>query len=174
MNYKSLPIGEKYPERVTAVIENPKGTHNKYELDEELNVIKLDRVLHTAMFWPFDYGFIPQTLSGDGDPLDVMVLTDSPTFPGCVVEIRPIGVLITEDEKGQDEKLLAVQTKNPHYSEIDSLEKVPAHILKEIAHFYEEMKKLEPGKWVKVKGWEPKEKALTIIREAHENYTKKK
>src|SRR3989344_9089629 len=166
MNYKSLPIGEKYPEKVNSVIEIPRGGRNKYELDEELGMLKLDRVLQSPMFYPADYGFIPQTLAGDGDPLDILILTDSPVFPGCMVEARPIGLLKTEDEKGQDEKILAVPAKNPHYNNIDSLEKVEPHILKEIEHFFTEAKKLEPGKWAKVHGWEGKEKAHAMIKEA--------
>ncbi len=174
MDYHALPIGKNYPDKVNAVIENPQGTHNKYEFDEELNAIKLDRVLHSPFFYPADYGFIPETLGGDGDPLDIFVLTDSPVFSGCVLETRPIGVLIMEDESGQDEKILAVPTKNPHYNHIAKLEDVPESYTKEISHFLEQYKALEPNKWVKVKGWESKEKAFELIKTAHENYKKGK
>lgn len=170
MHY-DIPNSKSFPEVVNAIIEIPKETHNKYEFDEELGLIKLDRVLHSPMHYPVDYGFIPNTRSSDGDHLDVMVITNCPVFTGCLVEVRPIGVLVMSDENGKDEKILAVPLKNPNYDEIKKLSDVPAHLLKEIVHFFTEYKRLE-NKKVKVKDWGNRLEACKIIKESYEKYKK--
>ncbi len=157
-----ITAGEEAPKVVNAIIEIAKQTSNKYEYDEELDIIKLDRVLHSPMFYPVDYGFIPETRSKDGDHLDIMVITNSPVFTGCLMEVRPIGVLIMSDEHGDDEKILAVPLKNPNYAEIKSLKDVSPHILKELVHFFTEYKRLEE-KNVEVKGWLGRKEARQII-----------
>jgi inorganic pyrophosphatase len=157
-------IGEQFPKVINTIIEIPKDTHNKYEYDEKLDVIKLDRVLHSPMHYPVDYGFIPQTRSKDGDHLDVMIITNSPVFTGCLVEVRPIGVLIMSDEKGEDEKILAVPDKNPSYDHIQKLSDVDDHFLKELVHFFSEYKRLENNKDVTVKGWLSRTESYKIIR----------
>lgn len=167
--------GKNPPEDVFVFIEIPKDSSIKYEYDEELKVIKVDRELYTAMKYPFNYGFIPATLEEDGDPVDVLVISDSSYLPGTIVRVKPIGVLITEDEEGIDRKIIAVphEKVNPNYKDINDIRDISEAILNKIKHFFEHYKELEPGKWVKVKGWENKEKALEIIREAMERYKNK-
>ena len=167
-----IPIGKQAPQRINVVIEIPKGGHNKYEYDEEMDAIKLDRVLHSPLFYPIDYGFIPETQAEDGDHLDALVITDSPTFPGCVLLARPLGLLKMKDENGGDDKILAVPANNPHYRNIKNLGDIEPHILQEITHFFEEYKKLEK-KFVKVIGWEPKRAAFRLIEKGRRFYGKK-
>lgn len=171
MNYDSLGIGKNYPKVLTAVIEIPKGGHNKYEVEPTTGFIKLDRVLHSPLFYPVDYGFIPETLAPDGDHLDVLVVTDSPVIPGCVVEVRPIGLLRMTDGGEQDDKLIAVQLNNPHYHHIKELADLAPHMLEEITHFFEEYKKLEK-KFVEVAGYVSLEEAEQSIIDTHEAYKK--
>ena len=171
MNYHSLSIGPNYPESFNMVVEIAKSGHNKYQYDETSGVIKLDRVLHSPMFYPVDYGFIPETRSADGDHLDALVLTDSPTFPGCVLEARAVGLLHMIDGGEADEKILAVPVKNPRYKNIKTMDDLEPHILDEIKHFFEQYKKLEK-KEVEVKNWESRENALAALKEAHENFKK--
>ena len=128
---------------VDAFIEIPTGSQNKYEYDKELGVFRLDRVLYSPMHYPAEYGYLQNTLAKDGDPLDILVLTTFPTFPGCVIRSRVIGVLIMSDDKGEDEKLLAVPVDDPRWDEVCSLDDVPQHILKEIEHFFKVYKDLE-------------------------------
>jgi inorganic pyrophosphatase len=154
---------------VDAFIEIPKGSQNKYEFDKEAGVFRLDRVLYSPMHYPTEYGYIKDTLAEDGDPLDVMVLTTYPTFPGCVIETRVVGVLVMSDDKGQDEKLLGVAETDPRFAHVQSLEDVPPHILKEIAHFFEVYKDLE-GKETKVEGWKGREDAERILKDAIARY----
>lgn len=135
MAYSNIPLGNKAPELVNAVIEIPRGSHNKYEYVEDIDEIALDRVLYSPLFYPTDYGFIPHTRSEDGDHLDVMVFVTDPTFPGCVLSVRPIGVLDMEDEKGQDWKIIAVADKDPRQFSIQTIEDVDEQVKKEIAHF---------------------------------------
>ncbi len=168
--YLHINIGDHSPKTVNAIIEIPKNTSNKYEYDEEMDIIKLDRVLHSPMFYPVDYGFIPDTRSQDGDHLDVMVITQSPVFTGCLLEVRPLGVLIMNDENGDDEKILAVPVKNPLYNEYQKLSDVPEHFLKELIHFFTEYKRLEDGKEVTVKGWLGRKEAHEIINESAKLY----
>lgn len=170
MNLLDLEQPKEMPEVFYAVIEIPKGSHNKYEMDHETGLIELDRVLYSPFFYPTDYGFIPRTWSQDEDPLDVMVLVHDPTFPGCIVKVRPVALFKMRDEKGVDEKVLAVPVKEPRFEEIKDLEDVPQHVLKEISHFFQRYKELEKGKFSEVLGWEGKESALKLIRECMKRY----
>jgi inorganic pyrophosphatase len=152
VNYLELPIGDRFPEVFRAVIEIPKEGTQKFEYDKQLHVFKLDRNLHSPVHYPGDYGFIPSTLSEDGDPLDVLVLVPGPSFPGCVQEVRPIGVLEMLDQGVPDEKVLAVGKNNPRYSNVWNYTDIYPHMLKEITHFFSIYKDLE-GKRVEIKGW---------------------
>ncbi|MCL6637249.1 MAG: inorganic diphosphatase [Alicyclobacillus sp.] len=154
---------------VEAFIEIPRGSQNKYEFDKEAGVFKLDRVLFSPMHYPTEYGYIRNTLAEDGDPLDVMVLATYPTFPGCVIETRVIGVLLMADDKGQDEKLLGVAVTDPRFAHVQSLEDVPPHILKEIAHFFQVYKDLE-GKQTRIDGWKGRADAERILQESLARY----
>src|SRR3989338_5854326 len=160
---KDLDAGKKAPDEINVVVEIPKGSRNKYEYDKENGVFILDRVLRSPFHYVGDYGFVPRTLCGDGDPLDVIVLMDQPSFPGCVITARPVAMLIMKDEKGTDEKILAVPADDSRYDEMVSMTTVPAHILKEIAHFFEQYKALEKGKWAKVEGWKNVEETKKLI-----------
>lgn len=152
------------------VIEIPKDTNVKYEVDKKLGVLMVDRFLHTAMIFPFNYGFIPRTLAEDGDPIDVLVLCDQSIYPGSLLKVRPIGVLLMEDEAGKDEKILAVPvTKvDPLGGKYENIDDVPESIKSRIKHFFENYKTLEPGKWVKVKGWLNRDEAMKIIEKYYE------
>jgi inorganic pyrophosphatase len=151
---------------VEVVIEIPKGTRNKYEADHETGAIWLDRMLFTATRYPEDYGFIPLTLAQDGDPLDAMVLLEEPTFPGCHIRARPVGVFLMSDEKGQDAKVLCVPATDPRQAEVKDLYDVPSYALDEIAHFFAIYKVLEPGKDALVQGWEDRAMAEDIIEQS--------
>lgn len=169
-NYLDLPIGEKAPEIVTAVIEVPQDSTNKYEYDKDMNVFVLDRVLHSPVHFPGDYGFIPQTIAQDGDPLDILVLGDTPVFPGCIYDARPIGLFMMLDQGVSDEKVVAYSTANPRFREIGSYKDVQEHFLREIEHFFSVYKDLE-GKQTKVIGWKDREEAFAVIRSSHERFT---
>ena len=172
MGFADIKLGKDAPETINVVIEIPKGSHNKYEYDEEDHEIHLDRVYHSAVFSPTDYGFIPETRSEDGDHLDVLVLMSEPTFPGCVMKVKPIAILDMEDESGIDWKVIAVAVKDPHSKNINDLEDIEEHLKNEIKNFFEIYKTLEEGKWVKVKEWHGKEEAFKRINEASEVYKK--
>ena len=148
------------------VIEIPKGSRNKYEVDHETGRVYLDRVLFTSFVYPVDYGFFEGTLGGDGDPLDALVLLEYPVFPGVGVKVRPVGVLRMSDEAGMDEKILAVPYKDPRWSHIQDLADVPEQTRNELEHFFARYKDLEPGKWVKVEGWDGREAAEQLVVEA--------
>src|SRR6202012_4770774 len=164
VNYLELPIGDRSPEVFRAVIEIPKDNTNKFEYDKQLHVFKLDRNLCSPVHYPGDYGFIPSTLSDDGDPLDVLVLVDAPSFPGCVMEVRPIGVLDMLDQGIHDEKLLAVGKSNPRYKDVWNYSEIYPHVLREITHFFSIYKDLE-GKRVETKGWHDASVARNLIVE---------
>ena len=151
------------------MIEIPKGSRNKYEYDEEKRAFKFDRMLFSAVHYPSDYGFIPETLAEDGDALDALVLVWEPTFPGCVIEARPIGVFRMRDEKGMDDKILCVPIQDPLWNYIENLSNAPPHLLKEIEHFFSIYKDLE-GKRTEIQGWEGQESAARIIHEAKQRY----
>ena len=175
MSYEKLGPGKKAPEEVYVVIEIPMGSSIKYEIDKETGLIFVDRILFTAMYYPFNYGFIPGTLEEDGDPVDVLVLGYDKLHPGVVIKARPIGVLETEDEKGKDAKIVAVPIEkiDPRFENIKDISDLPANIRERIAHFFEHYKELEKGKWVKVIGWKNREEALKRIEEAIKRYNKK-
>lgn len=156
MNYAAVPAGKNPPEDVYAVIEIPAfSSPVKYEIDKTSNVLMVDRFLSTAMVYPCNYGYIPQTLSEDGDPVDILVITPMPLVHGSVIRCRPIGVLAMTDEAGVDAKLLAVPVDKlcPWYKQVKSPQDLPAEQLAMIGNFFENYKALEPGKWVKVEGW---------------------
>ena len=161
---KNLPIGPNAPEEFHVVIEIPKGSTNKYEYDPELGVFKLDRALYSPLFYPWDYGFIPQTLYKDGDPVDALVLVMHPCYPGIVVDCKPIGVLEMVDGGKPDEKILCVASHDPRFGNRKSMDELNPHTLDEIVHFFEVYKQLEQ-KEVEVKGWLGRDAALDIIRE---------
>jgi len=152
IDYKNLPVGKHPPKEVNAVIEVPKGQRNKYEFDPDLGVFKLDRVLYSSVHYPAAYGFIPNTLAEDGDPVDVLDLTHGEIFTGCLIEVRPVGLLKMRDDKGMDDKVLAVPINDPIYNSIRRLADVPPHLPNEIEHFFSIYKELE-GKQVESFGW---------------------
>ena len=156
---------------VNVMVEIPKGSRNKYEYDTKRKVIKFDRMLFSAMHYPSDYGFITDTLAEDGDPLDALVLVWEPTFPGCMIEARPVGLFRMIDEKGPDAKILCIPLGDPMWNHINTLDDVPPHLLKEIEHFFKVYKDLEEKK-TGVKGWEGLDAALKDIKEAQERFKK--
>jgi len=160
-----LPSGRRIPNEIYVVVEVPYGHRNKYEYDSELGAIVLDRPLFSPVHYPGDYGFVPGTLADDGDPLDVLVMVKTPTFPGCVVAARPLGVLMMQDEKGGDEKILAVPTTDPSFETYHSLSDVPPHFLREMDHFFRVYKELE-GKHVTSIGWKDRWEAEQVIKES--------
>lgn len=152
------------------VIEIPKGSRNKYEVDHETGRVHLDRVLFTGFVYPTDYGYFENTLGGDGDPLDALVLLEYPLFPGVGVKVRAVGMLVMEDDGGVDEKVLCVPVKDPRWKHIQDLADVPDQIKNEIEHFFTHYKDLEPGKWVKIDGWRDKAATQKVIDAAYANY----
>lgn len=169
--WKEIVPGPSVPEVVYAIIEIPKGSRNKYEYDKDLESFALDRVLYSPFIYPGEYGFIPQTLYDDGDPMDIMVLMDQPTFPGCVIEARPIGLMKMIDGGDNDDKILGVPVEDPRFKDIKDIDDVPSHLLKEIAQFFKEYKNLE-GKKTEVIGWENAEKAFEAVKYSIELYKK--
>jgi len=154
---------------LTVIIEIPKGSRNKYEYDHELGGIKLDRFLFSSVVYPTDYGFIPDTLSLDGDPLDAMVCVSEPTFPGCQIAVKPIALFRMEDDKGIDDKVLCVPISDPAWNKLDRLDDLSDQLRDEIAHFFSIYKDLEQ-KAVKVDGWYPREDALAEIEESRKRF----
>ncbi len=168
MDLKKLPIGKNCPDEVNVVIEIPQGgAPVKYEVDKESGVLFVDRFLYTAMYYPGNYGFIPHTLSGDGDPCDVIVVGQQAVVPGAVISCRPVGALMMEDEGGPDEKIIAVPVDklHPFYSQATSYKDLPPIVCEQIAHFFQHYKDLEKNKWVKVKDWVDADKAKHLILE---------
>ena len=162
----------KNPDAVKAIIEVPLNSNIKFEIDKESGAVEVDRVLYSAVHYPANYGFVANTLSDDGDPADILVLCDYALQAGCFIKCRLVGVLMTEDESGGDEKLLAVPTKkiDPTYNNIQDLGDVPEHTLNRIKNFFETYKMLEPNKWVKVSGFQDKATATAILDKAIKNY----
>jgi inorganic pyrophosphatase len=150
--HSKLPIGAKAPNEVNMVVEIPKGSSNKYEYDMDLGVFRLDRVLYSPLYYPCDYGWICGTHANDNDPLDILVIGSHPTFTGCMVSVKPLGSLLMHDEHGEDWKVLAVQTRDPRYSDRRGLDDISPHTLREIVHFFEVYKHLEE-KATDVVGW---------------------
>ncbi|MCI2236094.1 MULTISPECIES: inorganic diphosphatase [Helicobacter] len=171
MNLSKIEVGSN-PDKLNVVIEIPYGSNIKYEIDKESGAVVVDRVMYSAMFYPANYGFVPNTLSDDGDPADVLVINEYPLQAGSVIKARLIGVLIMEDESGIDEKLIAVPVSkiDPRYDNIKSLEDLPKITLDRIKNFFETYKMLEPNKWVKVKEYCDLESAKAILDKAIANY----
>ncbi len=170
--WHDIEAGPDAPNVVNVIVEIPKGSSNKYEYDKEHNLMKLDRVLFSPVYYPGDYGLIPKTLSGDGDPLDAMIISDKPTYPGILIEARVIGVLITEDQGGLDEKILCVIKNDPKHKEDADITGIDEHTLKEIVHFFEVYKHLE-GKETKITGWKDVSVAKEVIAKAMDSYNSK-
>jgi inorganic pyrophosphatase len=174
MRLDAIPVGNNPPEDVNVIIEVPIGGEPiKYELDKDSGTLFVDRFLYTPMRYPGNYGFVPHTLSDDGDPIDVLVANTRPLVPGCVIACRPIGVLVMEDEKGQDEKVVAVPTGriSKRYENVTDFEDLPEITRQQINHFFEHYKDLEPGKWVKVEAWGDAARAKQMIQEAIDRHT---
>ena len=168
-NYLELPVGDESPNVINAVIEIPRDGINKYEYDKKLHVFRLDRNLYSPVHYPGDYGFVPSTLAEDADPLDILVLVDAPSFPGCVQAVRPIGLLEMLDQGVPDEKVLCVGKNNPRYKDVFNYSQIYPHMLREITHFFSIYKDLE-GKRVEVKGWRDADYARTKVVEAKERF----
>jgi len=171
MDISKISAGREPPRDVHALIEIPLGgVPVKYEMDKDSGALFVDRFLHTAMFYPGNYGFIPQTLSGDGDPCDVIVVGHVPVVPGAIIRCRPVGALIMEDEAGSDEKILAVPVDalHPFYSNVRTYEDLPIVLREQIAHFFQHYKDLEKGKWVTIVRWVGTEAAEQLILDAIE------
>lgn len=175
MDIKKLTAGKNPPEKVNVFIEIPQGVSVKYELDKNSGFIFVDRFLYTEMQYPFNYGFIPNTLAGDGDPIDVLVLSSKPVNSGVVIPARPIGMLEMEDEAGIDNKIVAVALPkvDPKFASYNDVSDIPKDIKDKITYFFENYKKTEPGKWVKIKNWMDKAFALKDIQQSIDNYSKK-
>lgn len=168
-NYLHLPLGESQPDEINVIVEIPEKSRNKYEYEKSLDIFRLDRALHSAIHYPGDYGFAPQTLALDGDPLDVLVLVIEPTFPGCLVTARPIGLLEMTDGGKEDDKVLAVPVGEPSFEEIYNYSQIFPHLLRKVSHFFETYKALE-GKETRVGAWHDAAYARRIIAEAHERF----
>jgi inorganic pyrophosphatase len=151
---------------IEVIVEIPKGSRNKYEMDHQSGRIRLDRMLFTSTRYPLDYGFVPETLAEDGDPLDAMVVLEEPTFPACAIRARPVGVFWMNDEHGPDAKILAVPAHDPRYAEVRDLPDIPGHLRDEIGHFFDIYKELEPGKSTDVRGWQDRAAAEEAIAAA--------
>ena len=167
--WRDLAPGPRAPDQVTAIIEIPQGSRNKYELDKESGLLKLDRVLYSAVHYPGDYGFIPRTLHEDGDPLDILVRINEPTFPGCMVDARPVGVLRMLDRGEPDDKILSVPLNDPYWEDTFDITDVPTHLLKEIEHFFRSYKDLE-GKRVQAGGWGDTDEAKRVVTDSIRRY----
>ena len=165
-NLEALPIGEDATRLVNAVIEVPVGSRNKYEYEPELGIIMRDRVLPGAVRYPTDYGFIPSTLTDRGDPLDIVVAAYDPTFPGCMVQARPIGALHISDSKGEEYNVFAVPDDDPRFAEIRALEDLPDQNLQEVGEFFEVYKRLEGDEEVEIQGWLSLEETHELIRKS--------
>jgi inorganic pyrophosphatase len=162
------------PESVNVMVEVPKGSFLKYEFDQKTGFLYLDRKLYTSMVYPCNYGFIPGTLELDDDPVDALVLGDDPISPLSIVRCKPIGVLLTEDEEGQDSKVIAtpISKIDPTYSKVNDIKDIPESVQNLVKHFFEHYKELEKGKFVRVKGWEGQQEAIKKISESVYRFTK--
>lgn len=171
MRIDAVPIGNNPPEDVNVIVEVPVGGEPiKYEMDKEAGAMYVDRFLYTPMLYPGNYGFVPHTLCGDGDPIDVVVVNQRPVVPGAIMNCRPIGVLLMEDESGQDEKVIAVPSHKitKRYDNVMDITDLPQITVEQVKHFFEHYKDLEPGKWVKITGVEGAEAAKRMIQESIE------
>lgn len=173
MKLYDIDPGPDCPEIVRTVVEIPKNSSNKYEYDGELGIFRLDRALYSPMHYPGDYGFVPGTLADDGDPLDILVLVDEPSFTGCLMEARPVGVLHMVDGKENDQKILAVPNRNPRYDSIHTIDQVFPHIRREIEYFFTIYKELQSAK-AKMDGWGGPRDARRVINESRNMYLERK
>ncbi|MFH1285794.1 MAG: inorganic diphosphatase [Candidatus Micrarchaeota archaeon] len=172
--WKNIETGRNVPKEINAVVEIPKGSRNKYEYNEKEGYFYLDRVISAVLSYAGDYGLIPRTKGEDGDPLDVLVLVEQPTFTGCVLVVRPIGVIRMEDEKGIDDKIIAVLVHDAHNERVKDIKNLPKQTSRELAQFFSEYKKLEgKGKFARVKGIEGRKTAEELILKAMKAYSKK-
>lgn len=169
-----IPAGDP-KDLVNVIVEIPMDSKTKYEYHDDVKTITVDRFLYTAFAYPFNYGFIPQTWSEDEDALDIVVLSSQPVSTGTLIPCRVVGMLATEDEEGKDAKLIAVPKGkiDPAYATVNNIDEIPEYLKNKIKHFYENYKSIEPGKWVKVTGWESKEKAQKTVKECVDRYNKK-
>lgn len=168
MDISKISMGKNPPDEVHVIIENTAGAAPvKYEIDKESGALFVDRFVHTPMIYPGNYGFIPHTLGGDGDPLDVLVISTLPIVPGAVIPVRPIGVLLMEDDGGEDEKIIGVPTTKmfPYHEDIENVEDLPKIQRDQIEHFFTHYKDLEKGKWAKINGWGDAAKAKALIED---------
>lgn len=170
--WHNLIPGPDVPRTVYCIVEIPKGSRNKYEYSKKAGVIKLDRVLYSSMHYPSDYGLIPQTYAEDGDPMDILVMVNEPTFSGCVIEARPIGIFHMTDRGDPDDKILAVPATDPMFNDYLDLKDTPRHFLDEVAHFFETYKQLQ-GIEVTTQGWEDAAAAHEVIRQSIQRYKEK-
>jgi inorganic pyrophosphatase len=171
MRIDAIAIGDNPPEDINVIVEVPMGGQPiKYELDKDAGTLVVDRFLYTPMSYPGNYGFVPHTLSEDGDPIDVLVVNTRELVPGCVINVRPVGVLIMEDNAGQDEKIIAVPSHalTKRYDHILTITDLPEITVQQVEHFFEHYKDLEPGKWVKIGDWHGAKDAKQLIVEAIE------
>lgn len=164
-----LDPGPECPELVRMIVEIPKNSANKYEYDGKLGVFRLDRALYSPMHYPGDYGFIPGTIADDKDPLDVLVMVQEPSFTGCLIEVRPIGILYIRDQNEGDEKIIGVPNRDPRYDQIHTMDQIFPHVRRELEHFFSIYKELE-GKYLKVEGWGDPRGARKAIVESRQRY----
>ncbi len=170
--WKDIEAGSDVPNKITVIVEIPKGSRNKYEYDKEREAFALDRVLYSPFHYPAEYGFIPKSLWDDGDPFDVLVIMDQPTYPGCVIEARPIGIMRMIDQGESDDKVLSVPIDDPRFNDITDISQLPESYLSEIKHFFSQYKTLE-NKKVEIKGWDGNQEAKEAINHALELYSEK-
>ena len=171
--WHDISCGKNVPNIINVIVEIPKGSKNKYEIDKETGLIKLDRAMKTSQDYPFDYGFVPQSLWEDNDPLDVVLLTTSPLVPGILVEARPIAVMRVIDCGEGDDKIIAVPKSDPRFDDVVNLSDINKHTIKEIQHFFETYKTIEDGKKVVVKGVENKAAAIATVKKGLKMYKEK-
>jgi len=158
-------IGDDFPDIVEVLVEVPKGSRNKYEWDPDVKRIRLDRVLYSAVHYPADYGFVVDTLAEDGDECDILVLIEEPTFSGCLISARPVGMLVMRDEKGHDNKILGVPLHDPRWHHVKDIHEIPPHLLNEIENFFLTYKRLE-AKVVTSEGWEDRKKTMEYLNDS--------
>lgn len=175
-NQEQIPVGSNPPEEVNVMVEISSQGTVKYEVNQETNTLFVDRFLYTAMHYPFNYGYVPQTQAEDGDPIDVLVLSSNQVVPGSVLPVRIIGLLEMEDEEGIDTKFMGVPSKkiDPFYAGLEDVAGLDRALKEKIRHFFEQYKALEPGKWVKLREWKNKQEALPLVEEAIKKYQTKK
>ncbi len=168
--WEDLEAGPNPPEEIHVVVECLKGERNKYEYDKDLPGVVLDRVLHSNVHYPSDYGFVPRSWYDDDDPLDVLVLVEDPTFPGCVIEARPVAFMRMDDDGDQDDKVIAVPTEDPRFDQVQDLDDVSEQLRAEIDEFFETYKNLEAGKETETLGWEGRDAAIEAIERSMDRY----